>query len=157
MRFSTILASASLAAVASAGTISLAEFSSDNSNTSNPDCFNCAMDTFLRSVPACSRDMLDHINSEIVLNDKGKACLCPISALANKPDSLKSCTGVPAMCSTNFLNYTAEIFGYIGKNNNCTSVGAGASASTSAGNGLVSSDKIVAFGALVAMTAVSHL
>ncbi|KAG0376453.1 hypothetical protein BGX24_007715 [Mortierella sp. AD032] len=174
-----MLASASLAAVASAGTISLASFSSDNTSASEPACYECAMNTFLRSVPACPRSLLDNINAEISLNDKGKACLCPIAALAIKPETLDPCAGAAPMCSTNFLSFTADIFDYIGKNNNCSSFGAAAVTTpllppttsgsdkttptngvngangTNGVNSLVSSDKVVAFGALVALTAAS--
>ncbi|KAG0268960.1 hypothetical protein BGZ95_002256 [Linnemannia exigua] len=177
MRFSTVLASVSLAAVASAGTISLAEFSSNSTSSTFPSCYECAMNTFIRSVPACQRRMLDNINSEILLNDKEKACLCPVAALAIKPETLNPCAGAAPMCATNFLTFTSDIFDYIGKNNNCSSFGVAAvttpgsdkttpgsdkttpgsdkTTPTNGAHGLVSSDKVVALGVLVAMAAAS--
>lgn len=76
------------------------------------------------------------------------------------------------MCSTNFIGFTSDIFDYIGKNNNCSSVGSAAVSTpplpsttgsdkpagntrTNGANGLVSSDNIIAFGALVAIAAAS--
>ncbi|KAF9116977.1 hypothetical protein BGW39_002515 [Mortierella sp. 14UC] len=171
MRFSTILAAVSLAAVASAGTISLAEFSSNHSSATTTVCYECAMNTFIKAVPSCQRAMLDDINSEVLLNDKGKACLCPVAALAIKPETLAPCSGPSPNCLGDFLGFTADIFDYIGKNNNCSTFGhaatslplptatsgaSGASGSNgpvagSGANGLVSSNKMVAFGAVVAM------
>ncbi|KAK5797230.1 hypothetical protein F5H01DRAFT_358906 [Linnemannia elongata] len=171
MRFSTIFAFASLAAVASAGTFSLTDFSSNNTSASDPACYECAMNTFLKAVPACQRSHLDNINAEVMLTVKGRACLCPVSALVIKPEILSPCAGRAPMCSANFIGFTTDIFSYIGKNNNCSSTESAVSTPpppsttgsdkpagknpSNGANSLVSSDNIIAFGAFVAMAAAS--
>ncbi|KAG0268959.1 hypothetical protein BGZ95_002255 [Linnemannia exigua] len=129
MRFSTILASVSLAALASAATFSTASTSSAAAATNttvppqNTACFECLMNTFLQAVPACKRSMLDNIGSNVRLDDQGKACVCPVSSMAAKPEVLAPCLG-PQLCSTNFTTYTTDIFVRIGQNNNCASYNA---------------------------------
>ncbi|KAK3836732.1 MAG: hypothetical protein J3R72DRAFT_423864 [Linnemannia gamsii] len=178
MHFSTILASASLAAVASAATFSTASTSSLAAATNttippqNAACFECLMNTFLQAVPACQRSMLDNIGTGVVLDDKGKACVCPASAMAAKPEVLAPCLG-PQLCSTNFTGFTADIFIRIGKNNNCASYGAVStplpttvagnesskpSSTNGANNGMnIVGGKLVALTALLAMAVAGAL
>ncbi|KAF9904921.1 hypothetical protein EC991_002221 [Linnemannia zychae] len=107
--------------------------------------------------------MLENINSEILLNDKGKACLCPVADLVTKPETLAACAGNTPYCSANFLNFTADIFSYIGKNNNCSTYGHAAVTSLppatkeSGANGFVSSNMMVVLGTAAVMTAASVL
>ncbi|KAF9904920.1 hypothetical protein EC991_002220 [Linnemannia zychae] len=140
MRFSIFLASISLAAVASAATFSTASTSNVAADTNstvtprNAACFECLMNTFLQAVPACERAMLDDIGANVQLNDKGKSCVCPVSAIATKPAMLAPCIG-PQLCLTNFTDFTSSIFARIGENNNCATYNAAVSTPLLEANG----------------------
>ncbi|KAF9116978.1 hypothetical protein BGW39_002516 [Mortierella sp. 14UC] len=163
MRSSIIFASISLAAVASAATFSTASTvhaAAATNTTSTPEqiaCFDCLMNTFLKAVPACERAMLDDISSKIQLNDKGKACVCPVSAMVVKPAVLAPCQG-PQLCTTNFTAFTTNIFDQIGKNNNCAAYNAALATQSGAHKGTDAfSGMFVALTSLLAMAAAGAL